>query len=75
MVTVASRDVSILIQINQSSSRYAFTVASNITVYTMTWVTLGIAGDTQNVVGPNDAPEFRVCVHVILVTYGLLKLA
>lgn len=48
--------------------RYAFTVASNITIYTMTWVTLGIAGATKQVVGPEDASEFRVsrlkCEHI-----------
>jgi hypothetical protein len=27
----------------------------------MTWVTLGVAGASQQIVGPEDAPEFRVC--------------
>ena len=45
--------------------RYAFTVASNITIYTMTWVTLGVAGASQQIVGPENAPEFRVCSYFI----------
>ncbi|XP_046447558.1 major facilitator superfamily domain-containing protein 12-like [Daphnia pulex] len=48
--------------------RYAFTVASNITIYAMTWVTLGVTGASQQVVGPEDASDFR---DVVLIAIGI----
>lgn len=40
--------------------RFAFTVASNVTIYVMTWVTLGVTGASQQVVNPDDVSDFRV---------------
>lgn len=49
--------------------RYAFTVASNIVVYTITWVALGISGtDHEAQVGPPDAPVF---FNIVLVVVGV----
>ncbi|XP_032779582.2 major facilitator superfamily domain-containing protein 12 [Daphnia magna] len=48
--------------------RYAFTVASNITIYAMTWVTLGVTGASQQVVGPEDTTDFR---DVVLIAVGI----
>lgn len=47
-----------------SNERFAFTVASNITIYVMTWMTFGLAGATDRVVGPEDASKFRVTLPI-----------
>lgn len=44
------------------NSRFAFTVTSNITIYIMTWVTLGVTGASQQVVNPSDVADFRVSI-------------
>ncbi|CAL4144198.1 unnamed protein product, partial [Meganyctiphanes norvegica] len=47
--------------------RYAFTVASNITVYLITWLTLGFGGDRGDApVGPNDAASFRLIMFIVV---------
>ncbi|CAN8004911.1 unnamed protein product, partial [Ixodes hexagonus] len=48
---------------------YSFTVASNIVVYTVTWVALGISGtDHEAQVGPPDAHVFR---NIVLIVVGI----
>ncbi|EEC14176.1 conserved hypothetical protein [Ixodes scapularis] len=52
-----------------SKSLYSFTVASNIVVYTVTWVALGISGtDHEAQVGPPDAHVFR---NIVLIVVGI----
>ncbi|CAL4175681.1 unnamed protein product, partial [Meganyctiphanes norvegica] len=49
--------------------RYAFTVISNITVYLITWLTLGLGargGGDHSTIGPNDATSFRIIVSIVL---------
>ena len=43
------------------------TVVANITIYLVTWIFLGIENDV-NMIGPDDAPEFR---NVMLVAIAL----
>lgn len=50
-----------------NSIRYAFTVMSNITVYLVTWLVLGLgAGGKDATVGPNDADSFKLIVFIVL---------
>ncbi|CAL4065747.1 unnamed protein product, partial [Meganyctiphanes norvegica] len=50
-----------------NSIRYAFTVSSNITVYLITWVVLGLGtGGGDSTVGPEDAASFRLIVFIVL---------
>ncbi|XP_042856101.1 major facilitator superfamily domain-containing protein 12-like isoform X2 [Penaeus japonicus] len=47
--------------------RYAFTVASNITVYLVTWLVLGLESqDPEAGIGPNDINKFRYIVFIVL---------
>ncbi|XP_047489327.1 major facilitator superfamily domain-containing protein 12-like isoform X2 [Penaeus chinensis] len=47
--------------------RYAFTVASNITVYLVTWLVLGLESqDTESGIGPRDINKFRYIVFIVL---------
>ncbi|XP_076054746.1 major facilitator superfamily domain-containing protein 12-like isoform X2 [Oratosquilla oratoria] len=51
-----------------NSIRYAFTVMSNITVYLITWIVLGIGSTgTETTIGPEDAYKFRYIVGAVLV--------
>lgn len=40
--------------------RYGFTVMSNVVVYSVAWLVLGLDG-TQGAIAPQDASKFRVC--------------
>ncbi|XP_018011861.1 major facilitator superfamily domain-containing protein 12-like [Hyalella azteca] len=53
--------------------RYAFTVFSNITVYLITWLVLGVQSGHQreDIIGPNDATTFKIVVASV-VCLGLL---
>lgn len=54
-------------RVELNSLRYAFTVASNIVVYTITWLVLGISGDARDAsVGPMDAHVFQKVVFIIV---------
>ncbi|XP_069990072.1 major facilitator superfamily domain-containing protein 12 isoform X4 [Penaeus vannamei] len=47
--------------------RYAFTVASNITVYLVTWLVLGLESqDPEAGIGPRDINKFRYIVFIVL---------
>lgn len=47
--------------------RYGFTVMSNITVYLITWLVMGLdSTSTNSSVGPEDAYKFRIIVFTIL---------
>jgi len=54
-----------------TATRFAFTVTSNITIYIMTWVTLGVTGASQQVVNPSDVADFRDIV-LIAISIGAL---
>ncbi|XP_066945029.1 major facilitator superfamily domain-containing protein 12-like isoform X2 [Macrobrachium rosenbergii] len=48
--------------------RYAFTVMSNIAVYLITWLVLGLGSTNPNSgLGPEDTGKFRVIVFTVLV--------
>uniref|UniRef100_A0A2P2I6J1 Major facilitator superfamily domain-containing protein 12-like n=1 Tax=Hirondellea gigas TaxID=1518452 RepID=A0A2P2I6J1_9CRUS len=49
--------------------RYGATVISNVTVYLVTWLVLGIEtnGGSAQILGPNDAITFKIIVAVIIV--------
>jgi len=49
-----------------TATRFAFTVASNVTIYVMTWVTLGVTGASQQVVNPDDVSDFRDIVLIAI---------
>jgi len=49
-----------------TATRFAFTVTSNITIYTMTWVTLGVTGGSQQIVNPDDVIAFRDIVLIAI---------
>lgn len=56
-------------RVELNSWRYSFTVISNIVVYTVTWVALGISGtDHEAQVGPPDAHVFR---NIVLIVVGI----
>ncbi|KAG0429246.1 hypothetical protein HPB47_023833 [Ixodes persulcatus] len=56
-------------RVELNALRYSFTVASNILVYTVTWVALGISGtDHEAQVGPQDAHVFR---NIVLIVVGI----
>lgn len=54
-------------RVELNAMRYAFTVASNVVVYTVTWAALGISGtDHEAQVGPPDGHVFRDIVLIVV---------
>lgn len=59
-------------RVELNAYRYSFTVASNIAVYAITWLVLGIgATEVQegesSTICPDDAPHFRIIVFSIVI--------
>ncbi|KAK7076664.1 Major facilitator superfamily domain-containing protein 12 [Halocaridina rubra] len=47
--------------------RYGFTVMSNITVYLITWLVMGLDSSSNQGIGPEDASKFKIIVFAVLV--------